>query len=152
MKTCGDSAFLQGVHHAYAQTDGTYAWPNSREGDLLREAKREIERLRAAMLTAASLLERDGDEHSVGAALRRALNEPAHGADKPVCDMTEQLYAAKVEECGQLTVQRDYLRNILEHISGTCEGRAVVIARAALVMFPQIHNVTIKFPIEKEEL
>jgi len=114
--------------------------------------RNELDRLRAAMLTAASLLERDGDEHSVGAALRRALNEPAHGADKPVCDMTEQLYAAKVEDCGQLTVQRDYLRNILEHISGTCEGRAVVIARAALVMFPQIHNVTIKFPIEKEEL
>lgn len=41
-----DSAFLQGVHHAYAQTDGTYAWPNSREGDLLREGKNEIERLR----------------------------------------------------------------------------------------------------------
>ena len=39
------SPFLQGVHHAYAQTDGTSVWPNSREGDLLREGKREIERL-----------------------------------------------------------------------------------------------------------
>lgn len=44
-----DSAFLQGVHHAYAQTDGTYAWPDSREGDLLREGKHEIERLRNAL-------------------------------------------------------------------------------------------------------
>lgn len=44
------SYFLQGVHHAYAQTDGTYAWPNSREGDLLRAAKAEIEVLRAAVL------------------------------------------------------------------------------------------------------
>jgi len=44
------SAFQQAVHHAYAQTDGTYAWPNSREGDMLREAKREIERLRAALV------------------------------------------------------------------------------------------------------
>lgn len=40
------SVFLQCVHHAYAQTDGTYAWPNSREGDLLRQAKREIDSLR----------------------------------------------------------------------------------------------------------
>lgn len=44
-----DSAFQQAVHHAYAQTDGSYAWPNSREGDMLREAKREIENLRSAI-------------------------------------------------------------------------------------------------------
>jgi len=39
----GLSVFQQAIHHAYAQTDGTYAWPNSREGDMLREAKKEIE-------------------------------------------------------------------------------------------------------------
>jgi hypothetical protein len=39
------SVFLSNVHHAYAQTDGTYKWPNSREGDMLRQAKAEIERL-----------------------------------------------------------------------------------------------------------
>jgi uncharacterized protein (UPF0335 family) len=27
---------LSHYHHAYAQTDGTMAWPNSREGDILR--------------------------------------------------------------------------------------------------------------------
>jgi hypothetical protein len=43
----GGSAFLSHVHHAYAQTDGTYAWPNSRDGDMLRQAKREIEALMA---------------------------------------------------------------------------------------------------------
>ena len=43
----GGSAFLSHIHHAYAQTDGTYAWPNSREGDMLRQAKREIESLMA---------------------------------------------------------------------------------------------------------
>jgi len=43
----GGSAFLSHAHHAYAQTDGTYAWPNSREGDMLRQAKREIEALMA---------------------------------------------------------------------------------------------------------
>lgn len=37
------SVYLENIHHAYAQTDGTYAWPNSREGDMLRRAKLEIE-------------------------------------------------------------------------------------------------------------
>ncbi len=40
-----ESIFLENIHHAYAQTDGTYAFPNSREGDLLRLAKKEIEEL-----------------------------------------------------------------------------------------------------------
>lgn len=39
------SIFLSNLHHAYAQTDGTYAFPNSREGDMLKTAKREIEEL-----------------------------------------------------------------------------------------------------------
>ena len=39
------SPFQQAIHHAYAQTDGAYCWPNSREGDMLREAKREIDAL-----------------------------------------------------------------------------------------------------------
>lgn len=37
------SVFLATLHHAYARTDGTYAFPNSREGDLLKQAKREVE-------------------------------------------------------------------------------------------------------------
>jgi hypothetical protein len=41
------SLFLSNIHHAYAQTDGTYAFPNSREGDMLKTAKREIENLHA---------------------------------------------------------------------------------------------------------
>lgn len=44
-----DSAFLQGVHHAYAKTDGTYGWPNSRDGDLLREGMKEIAELRTQL-------------------------------------------------------------------------------------------------------
>lgn len=40
------SAFLSHLHHAYAQTDGTYAFPNSREGDMLRQAKKEVESLK----------------------------------------------------------------------------------------------------------
>lgn len=36
------SIFLSNIHHAYAQTDGTYKFPNSREGDMLKQAKKEI--------------------------------------------------------------------------------------------------------------
>lgn len=39
------SVFLSNLHHAYARTDGTYAFPNSREGDMLKQAKTELERL-----------------------------------------------------------------------------------------------------------
>lgn len=41
----GGSVFLANLHHAYAQTDGTYKFPNSREGDMLKRAKQEIESL-----------------------------------------------------------------------------------------------------------
>ena len=39
------SIFLSNLAHFYAQTDGTYSFPNSAEGDLLKQAKREIEEL-----------------------------------------------------------------------------------------------------------
>jgi hypothetical protein len=39
---CG-SLLLEQLHHAYAQTDGSYKFPNSREGDMLKQAKKEIE-------------------------------------------------------------------------------------------------------------
>jgi hypothetical protein len=62
------SAFQQAVHHTYAQADGTYAWPNSREGDMLREAMREIVALRAELTKAqgdpATVRERYIDKHS----------------------------------------------------------------------------------------
>ena len=41
-----NSIFLSNIHHAYAQTDGTYKFPNSQEGDMLKQAKKEIEYLR----------------------------------------------------------------------------------------------------------
>jgi hypothetical protein len=37
------SVFLSNLHYFYAKTDGTYAFPNSSEGDLLKTAKKEIE-------------------------------------------------------------------------------------------------------------
>ena len=40
------SIFLGNIHHAYAQTDGTYAFPNSREGDMLKQAVRELAAMR----------------------------------------------------------------------------------------------------------
>jgi hypothetical protein len=39
------SVFLSNLHHMCAQTDGTYRYPNSREGDMLKQAKKEIEDL-----------------------------------------------------------------------------------------------------------
>ena len=39
------SVALEHMHHAYAKTDGTYDFPNSREGDILRRCKKELEYL-----------------------------------------------------------------------------------------------------------
>lgn len=38
-----DSVFLSNLHYFYAKTDGTYEFPNNTEGDLLKQAKKEIE-------------------------------------------------------------------------------------------------------------
>lgn len=35
--------FLSNLHYFYAKTDGTYEFPNSKDGDLLKQAKKEIE-------------------------------------------------------------------------------------------------------------
>ena len=40
-----DSVFLPNLHYFLAQTDGTYRFPNSAEGDLLKRAKVEVEAL-----------------------------------------------------------------------------------------------------------
>lgn len=40
-----DSVFLSNLHYFLAQTDGTYRFPNSAEGDLLKRAKVEVEAL-----------------------------------------------------------------------------------------------------------
>ena len=37
------SVFLSNLHYFFAQTDGTYKYPPGAVGDLLRQAKREIE-------------------------------------------------------------------------------------------------------------
>ena len=57
------SIFLLTLHHAYAQTDGTYAWPNSREGDMLRQGMREVEHLRAEL--AAAIEQRDEAQEDI---------------------------------------------------------------------------------------
>jgi hypothetical protein len=51
------SAFLSHLHHQYALSDGTYSWPNSRDGDMLRQAKFEIEMLHAKLKTIDKELE-----------------------------------------------------------------------------------------------
>ena len=37
------SVFLANLHYAFAQTDGTYQWPRGVVGDLLKQAKAELE-------------------------------------------------------------------------------------------------------------
>jgi|TARA_R110000772_G_scaffold85256_2_gene179309 hypothetical protein len=44
------SVFKPNCHHAYAQIDGMYNWPNSHEGDLLKQAYKEITELEDALL------------------------------------------------------------------------------------------------------
>jgi len=53
------SVYLENIHHAYAQTDGSYAFPNSREGDMLKRAKVEIESLTRELSAAACNLPLD---------------------------------------------------------------------------------------------
>lgn len=40
------SIFLENAHYFFAQTDGTYKWPDGALGDLLKQAKKEIEEFR----------------------------------------------------------------------------------------------------------
>lgn len=65
------SIFLANIHHLYAQTDGSYRFPNSCEGDMLKTAKREIEALRsdlaAAFANARAIEQRPLGQREIGA-------------------------------------------------------------------------------------
>lgn len=77
----GSSVFLANLHHMCAQTDGSYRFPNSREGDMLKTAKREIEQLRLALCRIARgesevpMLARQFYGHAMAIATK-ALSEP----------------------------------------------------------------------------
>lgn len=58
-----ESVFLSNLHHAYAQTDGSYAFPNSREGDMLKRAKVEVEHLFAGVAKLRSAVADAEKEH-----------------------------------------------------------------------------------------
>lgn len=49
------SIFLSNCHHAFAKVDGSMDWPNSLEGDLLKQAHKEIKEAEAEI----QLLNRD---------------------------------------------------------------------------------------------
>lgn len=38
-----ESIFLSNLHYFFGQTDGSYQWPGGVLGDLLKQAKKEIE-------------------------------------------------------------------------------------------------------------
>lgn len=73
------SIFLQNVHYFFGQTDGTYAWPVGSVGDLLKQAKREIEQLRAV------LLDKQLDEKSTANECIDAQPEVATATKRAVC-------------------------------------------------------------------
>jgi len=60
------SIFLEHIHHAYAKTNGTYDFPNSREGDMLRRAKQEMETLIGALQLLKDGADDDNYINSVG--------------------------------------------------------------------------------------
>lgn len=67
--------FLSNLHYFYAQTDGTYKFPNSAEGDLLKQAKKEIETLEkenASLKRYVEYVERYADEDVVKSARKEA--------------------------------------------------------------------------------
>ena len=73
------SVFLRNLHYFFAQTDGSYLWPQGATGDLLKQAKAEIETLltlintpeiedfmKGVPLEAAHQVERWGAENDAG--------------------------------------------------------------------------------------
>jgi len=50
-----DSIFLGHLQHAYKHTNGSYTFPNSYEGDLLKQAKIEIKELMATIKRVSEL-------------------------------------------------------------------------------------------------
>lgn len=69
------SVFLSNLHYFCAQTDGTYKFPNSAEGDLLKQAKKEIEALEnenAELKRYVEYVERYADEDVVKSARKEA--------------------------------------------------------------------------------
>jgi hypothetical protein len=44
-----NSIFLSNLHYFFAQTDGTYTIPNTLDGDLLRQAQKEILEIRNSL-------------------------------------------------------------------------------------------------------
>ena len=69
-----NSIFLSNIHHAYAQTDGTYKFPNSQEGDMLKQAKKEIEELQNWKKQQTSV-ESEWDAQKVGKILEIGLGQ-----------------------------------------------------------------------------
>jgi hypothetical protein len=74
------SKFLSNLHYFYAQTDGTYAFPSSAEGDLLKQAKKEVEELREWM---EHIARECGDEEDAGAYVRDMIGRALRAHSTP---------------------------------------------------------------------
>jgi len=83
------SVFLANAHYFYARTDGTYAFPNSAEGDLLTQAKKEIEELRALLAQSAPATDNATLAESAFEALDKLREEAFSTADRAVHDIDQ---------------------------------------------------------------
>lgn len=73
------SVFLSNLHYFYAKTDGTYAFPNSAEGDLLKTAKKEIEALEYFRQDISKLLNKVVELEKENASLREYADKLVDG-------------------------------------------------------------------------
>lgn len=64
------SVFLDNVAYLYKQTDGTYKWPNSAEGDQLKRAHKELSRVQAFERKLPEIFA------AIAEALKRLVNAP----------------------------------------------------------------------------
>lgn len=88
------SIALGHMHHAYAQTDETYTFPNSREGDILKQSKKEIEELEAQVTDLKFRLKCSRSE--VASYSERALKAEAQLA---ICKSTHKRMVSRIIDC-----------------------------------------------------
>jgi len=120
------SIFLGNIHHAYAQTDGTYAFPNSREGDMLKQAVREL----AAMREERDEARREvcgfhhltgflGGDYAISRGWDCYKNYSGEGFPQSVKDFKEFLKASSEEDLKTIERLREENRQLRENKNET---------------------------------
>jgi hypothetical protein len=97
-----NSVFLSNLHYFYAQTDGTYAIPNSAEGDLLKTAKKEIEAYEKENAELRALLKQIRNEPKLWKA-GRAGRQDYYAGKPPFVPMIDAIMKQHLNEGGTPT-------------------------------------------------